>query len=195
MIYLLLGAGALLLFFAVSGQGAIIMASVLGNSELPRTVNGYSFEWAANAPANLLGLVRAAAFEAGLTASKLLAVVYVESRGNPKAINTSDPSYGIAQMQLPTARYYDVEGLVKGFDSLYNPDLALQLAARFLADLQRKYAGSYAFAEWVQAYNLGEPKFNKGKRNWSYGGKVKDATGKTVSFGAGDLERMLAAVV
>lgn len=195
MIYLLLGAGALMLLFAVSGQGSTIMTRLLGNSQLPRTANGYTFEWAANAPANLLELVRAAAFEAGLTPSKLLAVVYVESRGNPNAINLSDPSYGIAQMQLPTARYYDSEGLFKGYDSLFNPDLALQLAARFLADLQGKYAASYAFAEWVQAYNVGETKFNKGGRNWGYGGKVKDGAGKMVSLGAGDLERMLSAVV
>jgi len=192
MIYLLLGAGVLMLLFAMTGSGATFSVESSPTGGLPVGVKGYQFEWSALAPVNLLELVRTAAGAAGILPVYLLTVIYIESRGNPKAVNPSDPSYGIAQMKVSTARFYDTEGEFKDYNSLLsNPALALRLAARFLADLQGKYAARFSFGEWVQAYNVGETKFNKGVRNWSYGGKVRDSAGSQVFLGAGELERLL----
>jgi len=194
MIYLVLGAGLLMLLLAISASGGTFGGNTAMG--LPGSVGGYRFEWSSAAPVNLLDMVRGAARAVGLAPAYLLTVVYIESRGNPKAVNPSDPSYGIAQMVMPTACFYDQEGMVKDYDSLLaDPGLALRLAARFLADLEAKYAARFAFGEWVQAYNVGESKYNRGVRNWSYGGKVRDSAGNLVSFGAGDLERLLAGAV
>lgn len=169
--------GAALLFFALqaqAGQGGGLVS------------NGYQLQWDKRAPADLLFSLSSAAAGAAIRPEWLAAVVYIESRGDPSAVNSADPSYGIAQMQLPTARFY-AGRVVTSQELLSDYYLALALAARFLADLDRKYRSGFSFAVWAQVYNLGETKFNKGLRNPDYGATVNDASGRSVFLNPGQL--------
>ena len=71
--------------------------------------------------------------------------------------------------------------------------LNLKCESRYLADLSRKYAARFDFAEWAQAYNLGETKINKGGRNPGYGAKVYNTETKNSDFlNPGQLAALLA---
>lgn len=150
----------------------------------------YKPEWSRALPlADLELRIRNAARAAGIAAAQVAAIVYIESRGNPAAENPSDPSYGLMALQIPTARFYaDDSDQVDVWTLIDDPDLNLKCGARFLADLSRKYSARFDFGEWAQAYNVGEPKFNKGIRNPSYGAKLLDTeSGNKVFLGPGEL--------
>jgi len=132
--------------------------------------------------------VRAAAADAVISPEKIKAIMYIESRGNPRAVNPSDPSYGLMQIELGTAKFYgrpDLSAPVLVGD----PELNAKIGARFLAHLLEKYGGDFEFGEWAQAYNVGEPKFDRGIRNPLYGAKVRRISdGEMIFLDAGQLE-------
>ncbi|MHC4397311.1 MAG: transglycosylase SLT domain-containing protein [Planctomycetota bacterium] len=110
----------------------------------------------------------------------VLGVMRVESAFNVTAINPNDPSYGLMQLIIPTAmalaNWHPI--LTSPHDNmkdalLKNTEFNVRLGARFIGHLQRKYSGKYFLEEWIQAYNIGEPSFDIGKRApLNYGGKV-----------------------
>ena len=110
----------------------------------------------------------------GLSPALVWGVVMTESSGNPAAENPSDPSTGLMQVTPLIGRAFaglpgDTQAVLK---ALLDPDINLQAGTGFLAVLQKKYSGKFPQREWVQAYNLGEPQFNRGKRNQVYGDRV-----------------------
>lgn len=155
----------------------------------------YRIEWSSVLPlAELEQMIRDAAREAGIATAQLAAIIYIESRGDPNRVNPSDPSYGLGQIMVPTAKYYaDAGDSVTPQTLVSDPALNLKCAARFLAELAGKYAGRFDFGEWAQAYNVGEPKFDKGIRNSGYGAKLLDTeTGSRVFLGPGQLASVFA---
>jgi hypothetical protein len=75
-------------------------------------------------------------------------------------------------MMLATARALSKNPNVSKED-LLRAEFALDLAALYLSILQARYISHMELTEWVQAYNVGETKFDKGTRNPGYGAKVQ----------------------
>jgi len=140
------------------------------------TPQRYAITWIAGALPELMinTFVVNAARETGVAAEKIKAVLFIESRGNPRAVNPADPSYGLMQLLIPTASFY-AGRTVTSQELLDNPALNVSLGAKFLATLQGRYAARFSFAVWAQAYNVGETKFDAGIRNPGYGAFVFDS--------------------
>ena len=183
IVFLLLGAGLVLLALATDAKAVNVMKGK------------YRFSWSEVLTIETLRqMIQDAARAAGVSASQVAAIVYIESRGNPNAVNPNDPSYGLGQVMLPTARAYANTADPITPDTLVrDPALNLKCASRYLADLQRKYSARFVFAEWAQAYNVGETRFNKGGRNPGYGAKVFNTETKNSDFlNPGQLAALLA---
>ena len=110
--------------------------------------------------------VRAAASRYGIDPDLLAAVVSWEQRSSvkwdPKAVNPSDPSYGLGQVtpyigvrfgQIPSEAQYQ---------GLFEPQRNLNAAAAFLHYLL--WDEKFSVDEAVQIYNLGESRWREGKR-------------------------------
>ena len=93
------------------------------------------------------------------------AIAEQESNYNPDAINLADPSYGLMQLTMPIAKYYNKN--IKNKNDAFDIDNNLIGACAFLADLFRKYK-SQSMDDIAQMYNIGETKFHKGLRNPAY---------------------------
>jgi len=119
-------------------------------------------------------LVLAYSRKTGVPASLIYGVVMQESRGNPRAQNPSDPSTGLMGiMPLIGRAYANLTGTdAEVLEKLFDPDANMTAGTNFLAHLQTRYASKYDFQVWVQAYNLGETKFDKGTRVPAYGAGV-----------------------
>ncbi len=114
------------------------------------------------------------ASRAYLDPALLWGIVMTESSGNPDAQNPSDPSSGLMQITPPIARAF---GNVTGSDSeilrkLRDPYLNLSIGTKFVAHLRDRYAMSFPLVEWIQSYNIGETKFDRGIRAPAYGDAV-----------------------
>jgi hypothetical protein len=77
------------------------------------------------------------------------------------AENPADPSWGLMQVTRLIGNFYG-DGGTK--EHLLKIDNNLKAGAGFLADLKKKYASRFPNHQWVQMYNLGEPKFLRGAR-------------------------------
>jgi soluble lytic murein transglycosylase-like protein len=96
----------------------------------------------------------------GVDGDLLHAVVFVESRYNPKAVSPKG-ALGLMQLMPATARRY---GVVDAFDPLQN----LDAGARYLRDLLRLFDNDLELA--LAAYNAGEQAvLRHGKRIPPYG--------------------------
>jgi len=123
---------------------------------------------------NLLAIIAQYARETGVEAGLIYGVVMTESSGDPNARNPSDPSAGLMGVTPLIGRYY---GGIMGSDSevltaLLEPNLNVQAGSRFLAHLRARYAAAMPVITWIQAYNLGETKFDAGKRVPDYAERV-----------------------
>jgi len=101
-------------------------------------------------------------------------VVMTESSGNPTATNPSDPSSGLMGVTPLIGRAY---GGLSGSDldvlsALLLPENNLKAGCGFLAHLKKLYGNKMPVSTWVQAYNLGQTKFNAGARVPEYSAKV-----------------------
>jgi soluble lytic murein transglycosylase-like protein len=128
------------------------------------------------ANADRISLNGAIIFWAGkyLDPALVYGVVMTESSGRADAENPSDPSTGLMGVTPLIGRAY---GGLAGSDELVlaqlkEPDANLRAGTGFLAHLQLRYANIYPVEEWVQAYNLGETKFDRGVRVPAYGESV-----------------------
>lgn len=98
--------------------------------------------------------------------SLIKATIKRESDFDPKAYNKLDPSYGLCGITPFIGRAFCGKG--ESHD-LYNPEINLLACIRFYRDLLTKWK----LDEAIQCYNLGEPKFIKGKKVPSYLSYVK----------------------
>lgn len=113
-------------------------------------------------------LIKYKAGKYGIEERLLRAIIKVESNFNPAAKNLSDPSYGLCQINPALAKglgFFPDEYL------LYDPAYNLEVACVFLSHLKRKYNND--LDSIIQAYNLGETKFDKGYKSTDYLEKVK----------------------
>jgi len=109
------------------------------------------------------GMVIRSAAENKIDPCLLAGVIERESAWDQNAINPADPSYGIAQVQVPTAN--DVRpGTTK--EDLFNPEICIEVAARYIASLQSRYGIPLPFG--IDAYNVGPGNWEKGNRNTGY---------------------------
>lgn len=101
---------------------------------------------------------------APLLPAEILASIWTESWGNPKACNPKDPSAGLMGVELPIAKAYG-HGIT-ALDQLYDPETNVQCGTGFLADLKRKYSATHP--NWIVAYNEGEGNLLKGIADDAY---------------------------
>ncbi|MGH9933246.1 MAG: lytic transglycosylase domain-containing protein [Pyrinomonadaceae bacterium] len=125
-------------------------------------------------PFDLINGIRSYAAASNLPPSLVWGIVQTESGGDPNAQNPSDPSAGLMQVTPLIGRAF---GSLKGSDavvlaSLLDPETNLRAGTRFVAHLQSRYAAKFPLGEWIQAYNVGETKFDRGIRNDLYGDRV-----------------------
>jgi soluble lytic murein transglycosylase-like protein len=100
-----------------------------------------------------------------------------ESSGDPNAVNPSDPSTGLMGVTPLIGRAYaDLKGTdVEVLELLKNLATNMMAGTGFLAHLKFRYGGTLSADVWVQAYNLGETKFDRGARVPDYGERVRKA--------------------
>lgn len=99
-----------------------------------------------------------------LDPEEILAIIWGESTGNPRASNPGDPSWGLMGVTSLIAQAYG------GFDPSdtswhEDPDKNVKAGAGFLADLKNKYS---ADPNWVAAYNEGETQYRRGVSDQGY---------------------------
>jgi soluble lytic murein transglycosylase-like protein len=100
-----------------------------------------------------------------LDPEEILAVIWIESAGNPDGQNPGDPSWGLMGVTALIAHAYG------GFDAAdlswhSDPEKNIKAGAAFLADLKTKYADNYQ--GWVAAYNEGETNLLRGYKDQAY---------------------------
>lgn len=124
---------------------------------------------------NLLSKIRRKAGEYLLDPALVWAIAKTESNFDPRAKNPADPSYGLMQITPPLAFDYGVVSdpyfpTDEDIERLYDPDISLDIACRFLKYLTSKYPKDQA----IQMYNVGERGYNVlGRRNSVYLDRVK----------------------
>lgn len=89
------------------------------------------------------------------------AIAYVESRHNPKALNSPEGSYGLMQIRCSTARLMGFTGICS---DLFNPKVNIKFAGKYIDYLSSKYTTT---TDIIAAYNSGKPiickNYNPGK--------------------------------
>jgi soluble lytic murein transglycosylase-like protein len=104
-------------------------------------------------PADLSALVYDVALREGVDPELGFRLVNIESGFNARARSRAN-AYGLAQVQVATARFYEPQITV---EQLYEPELNLEIGFRFLRDLLETY-GDIRLA--LLAYNRGPSKIN-----------------------------------
>ena len=176
LIILLLAAGGLWLY-----QQSSVQASIGGTVSTPSNEFGAraSQAFAGQTPVarawqddarrpDVINAVQGWSVSLGLNPAWVAAHCKVESAWNPDATNPADPSYGLMQVTPLIARAYG------GWDGnnvqdIKRLDINVRAGATFLKHLLSRY-GQLELA--IQAYNLGEPKVDKGLRVPDYLNKV-----------------------
>lgn len=123
---------------------------------------------------SLDSMISYAANKYNVDAALVRAVAMTESSLDPNAVNPSDPSYGLMQIQPILAEDF---GIVKDYHNATEAEIAmirdpltnLRIGAWHLSRLLAKYP----FDSAIQMYNVGERGFNEGRRAPEYLAKVK----------------------
>lgn len=125
-------------------------------------------------PSTLPGRIRYWAAKRSLDPALIWGVVMTESSGDPNAQNPSDPSAGLMQITPLIARaFYGLKGTDQEvLRQLLDSETNLRIGTAFVAHLRNRYAATHPVGEWIQAYNLGETLFDRGRRNVLYGSRV-----------------------
>lgn len=100
----------------------------------------------------LKGLAKSYAEQNGLEAALVFAIIKHESNWNPSAVNPSDPSYGLMQLN---AHYFGI---------VTDPSENLRIGCQLLGNLMSRYDMNTA----IQMYNAGEQGFLNGVRVPAY---------------------------
>lgn len=103
-------------------------------------------------------VVNRAALKYDLNPKLIFATIMIESGGNTKAIRhepqIGDASYGLGQILYGTARGIGYEGTTEG---LYDPEVSIELIARYHRRNQDVYGGNLSDEELTAVYNTGSP--------------------------------------
>lgn len=138
--------------FAVFGV-AIMGAVALGANAATGGVPDQVMQW--------VGLAQKyAQVYANLDPAEILACIWNESTGDPNASNPGDPSWGLMGVTMLIGQAY---AQVTDPSQLTDPETNVRAGAGYLSALKNEYSGQYA--DWPDAYNVGETKFNKGVRS------------------------------
>lgn len=92
----------------------------------------------------------------------ILAMIMVESAGDPNAVGDNGHARGL--MQLQKIALLDIEqktGKVYQWDEMFNPELSVDAGVNYLVILQKTYGLAEPF-EHVGAYKAGVTAFNQG---------------------------------
>jgi hypothetical protein len=126
-------------------------------------------------PEDVARVIRVAAAKTGQSEVLLKAVMFVESRFRPDAVNNANPnnpSIGLGQIRpVPWLRYFGFDA-VADRERLYEAPFNAEKTAEILTYFQRR---GFQFPAQADVYNLGETEFNKGVRNDDYRAKVEQA--------------------
>ncbi len=98
----------------------------------------------------------------GIDPNLIQAIIQTESGGNPNALGAAG-EVGLMQLMPATAASYGISR-----DQLFDPYYNIQAGASYLNDMVNKYG----LEGGIQAYNLGETKYNAGSRSTVYLSKV-----------------------
>ena len=104
-------------------------------------------------PADLTALVYDVALREGIDPELAFRLVNLESGFNARAKSHAN-AYGLAQVQIATARFYEPDITV---EQLYEPEMNLEIGFRFMRDLLETY-GDIRLA--LLAYNRGPSRIN-----------------------------------
>jgi len=119
------------------------------------------------------GMVREAARRYGVDPALVAAVCETESNWDPSAVNPSDPSYGIMQVMIPTAREVR-PGTTQS--ELLDPAVGIMVGTAYIARLRDHYR--IPMPDGIDAYNIGPGAWKTGRRNIRYRALVLDAMGR-----------------
>ena len=122
---------------------------------------------------------RAVAAYSWMVPADVMAVIETESQFNVRAINPADPSYGLMQIMLPTAKDMGHSG---SFVALMDPETNIRIGAKYLDWIRRYLAERFGRAptrsEIFGAYNAGIGNVAKGYVPVRYVDKVLTARAK-----------------
>lgn len=127
----------------------IVGESELTTIELDRSKALLEFSTRFRVPLGLATLVHDAALREGLDPELAFRLVRAESGFRPGARSRA-AAYGLAQVQLATARHYEPNLTI---EQLLHPERNLRIGFRYLQDLRLRYEGDMRLA--LLAYNVG----------------------------------------
>lgn len=105
-----------------------------------------------------------------LLPEEILAIIWKESTGNANAVNPSDPSFGLMQIEMNIARFY---GGITNRQQLFTPSTNVSIGSAFLSHLKSSYSDDYPDYQWVAGYNEGETHLREGLKDQGYVDLVK----------------------
>jgi soluble lytic murein transglycosylase-like protein len=111
-------------------------------------------------------IVYRAAVDTAIDPAMALAIIEKESRFDPLAINKSDPSYGLGQVQTFWVPYFDMGSLAEARQLLLGPEFNARITALIIRYFF--YDRTFAWPEEADIYNVGETKWRAGIRSESY---------------------------
>ena len=124
--------------------------------------------------ADIQMIIIAAARKHGVDPAMALAYVEVESSFNPAAINPSDPSYGLGQIQAFWVEYFHLGSGADAPRLLMDPWFNADVLARIIHYFFHAGRG-FNFGDHADIYNVGETLWRKGVRNEIYRSKILSA--------------------
>lgn len=123
------------------------LAAAQSELERARVLINYSARY--NVGADLAALVYDVAIEEKIDPELAFRIVNHESAFDPRAVSHAS-AYGLAQVRLPTARFYQPDITAK---DLFEPELNLHIGFRYLSELLTQFDGDLQLA--LIAYNRG----------------------------------------
>jgi len=131
-------------------------------------------QYANSSEVDLEGIIKTNAARWEIEVALIKAIIRRETNFNIKAVNPSDPSYGVMQITPILAQTY---GIVKDYKhptqmelaQIMAPEVNVNLGSQFLSYL----TGKYPFDIGIQMYNVGEAGYNSGRRASAYLADVK----------------------
>jgi hypothetical protein len=107
-------------------------------------------------------MIRRVSRERGRDPALMLAIAKRESDFNPAAVNPSDPSYGMYQIQKFWLPYFGHE---VDKEQLFDAEFCTNVACEIILYFELK---GFKFPQQVDIYNVGETLWRDGRRNAAY---------------------------
>ena len=97
----------------------------------------------------------------------ITAIMDHESAFDPSALNPSDPSYGLMQIMVPTAKQFGYTG--KDGSGLFDPETNISIGTQYIRSLMNQYSD---IRDVISGYNAGPGGVKHPYINPGYVGKV-----------------------